>query len=195
METTAPHWPGGSLNHGRRCGIFNGSSFPVFISPADDQGNSLKYYGQLSYIPNSAAFSDNTFKLALLSADGTKNNIGNNNLFPTSFTYGEYDSNNITTNLLSSFYAGVLSANFTNSFESIGVTTNFSLSTAYTKIQAPFTINPVVLSAFGFVMDSDGFSKYIEGLYLFNYYPEFIEYNLMKVNENFDYVEALNSFI
>ena len=174
--------------------MFNGSSFPVFISPADDQGNSLKYYGQLSYIPNSAAFSDNTFKLALLSADGTKNNIGNNNLFPTSFTYGEYDSNNITTNLLSSFYAGVLSANFTNSFESIGVTTNFSLSTAYTKIQAPFTINPVVLSAFGFVMDSDGFSKYIEGLYLFNYYPEFIEYNLMKVNENFDYVEALKSY-
>jgi hypothetical protein len=102
--------------------MFNGSSFPVFISTADDQGNPLKYYNQLSYIPNRAAFSDNTFKLVLLSADGTKNNIGNNNLFPTSFTYGEYDSNNITTNLLSSFYAGVLSANFTNSFESIGVT-------------------------------------------------------------------------
>jgi len=174
--------------------MFNGASFPVFIAPADDEGNILKYYDKLNYIPNSAAFADNTFKLALLSADGTKNNIGNNNLFPTKFTFGDYNSNNISTNSVSSFYAGVLSANFTNSFESIGVTTNFSLSTAYTNIQNPFTINPVVLSAFGFVRDTDGAPFYIEGLYLFNYYPEFIEYNLMKINEDFDYVEALKSY-
>ena len=174
--------------------MFNGASFPVFIAPADDEGNILKYYDKLNYIPNSAAFAVNTFKLALLSADGTKNNIGNNNLFPTRFTFGDYSSNNITTNLLSSFYAGVLSASFTDSFESIGVTTNFSLSTMYSNIQSRFTINPVVLSAFGVATDTDGVDFYIEGLYLFNYYPEFIEYNLMKINEDFDYVEALKSY-
>lgn len=174
--------------------MFNGASFPVFIAPADNEGNILKYYNKLSYIPVSAAFAVNTFKLALLSADGTKDNLGNNNLYPTRFTFSEYNSNNITTNLLSSFYAGVLSASFTDSFESIGVTTNFSLSTMYSNIQSRFTINPVVLSAFGVATDTDGVDFYIEGLYLFNYYPEFIEYNLMKINEDFDYVEALKSY-
>ena len=61
--------------------MINGTSFPLFIAPADEQGNILKYYGQLNYIPNSAAFGLNTFKLALLSADGTKDSNGNNNLF------------------------------------------------------------------------------------------------------------------
>lgn len=174
--------------------MFNGTSFPLFVAPADSEGNILKYYGQLNYIPNSATITSNTFKLALLSADGTKDALGNNNLFPTNFKFTDYQSNNITTELLSSFYAGILSASYTNSFDSIGVTTNFSLSTAYSNIQVPYVINPVVLSAFGFAEDLDGFGKYIEGLYLFNYYPEYVEYNIMKINENFDYVETLKSY-
>ena len=174
--------------------MFNGTSFPLFVAPADNQGNILKYYGQLNYIPTSATITSNTFKLALLSADGTKDAFGNNNLFPTNFQYNAYDSNNITTALLSSFYAGVLSANYTNSFATIGATTNFSLSTAYTNIQVPFVINPVVLSAFGNAMEPDGVNRFIEGIYVFNYYPEYVEYNIMKINENFDYVEALKSY-
>jgi len=174
--------------------MINGTSFPLFIAPADEQGNILKYYGQLNYIPNSAAFGLNTFKLALLSADGTKDSNGNNNLFPTPFKYIPYSGNNITTSLLSSFYAGVLSANYTSSFETIGVTTNFSLSTNYSNVQVPYAVNPVVLSAFGYVIDADGFDEYIEGLYVFNYYPEYVEYNIMKINENFDYVETLKSY-
>lgn len=174
--------------------MFNGTSFPLFIAPADSEGNILKYYGQLNYIPNSATITPNTFKLALLSADGTKNALGNNNLFPTNFVFTEYQSNNITTDLLSSFYAGVLSASYTNSFNSIGVTTNFSLSTAYSNIQSPFVINPVVLSAFGYAEDIDSVGRYVEGLYLFNYYPEYVDYNIMKINENFDYVETLKSY-
>ena len=174
--------------------IINGTSFPVFIAPADSEGNLLKYYGKLNYISQTAPITVNTFKLALLSADGTKDSFGNNNLFPTRFEFSPYNSNNITTSLLSSFYAGVLSATFTNSFTGAGVTTNFSLSTQYSNVQVPFAINPVVLSAFGFAMDLDGFGKYIEGLYVFNYYPEYVEYNIMKINENFDYVEALKSY-
>lgn len=174
--------------------MFNGTSFPLFIAPADNEGNILKYYGQMQYIPTSAAFAANTFKLALLSADGTKDANGNNNLYPTPFQYDTYQGNNISTALISSFYAGVLSANYLSSFESIGVTTNFSLSTIYNTLQAQFAVNPVVLSAFGYAMDLDGFGKYIEGLYLFNYYPEYVEYNIMKINENFDYVEALKSY-
>lgn len=174
--------------------MFNGTSFPLFIAPADSEGNILKYYGQMNYLPTSSAFITNSFKLALLSADGTKNALGNNNLFSTNFQYDAYEGNNISTILLSSFYAGILSASYTNNFETIGATTNFSLSTAYTTLQAPFAVNPVVLSAFGFVRDTDGTPFYIEGLYLFNYYPEYIEYNIMKINENFDYVEALKSY-
>ena len=174
--------------------MFNGTSFPLFIAPADSEGNILKYYGQMNYIPASATISSNSFKLALLSADGTKDVFGNNNLKPTNFQYVPYDANNISTTLLSSFYAGVLSANYTNSFASIGATTNFSLSTAYTNIQIPLAVNPVVLSAFGFARDTDGFGQYIEGIYVFNYYPEYVEYNIMKINENFDYVEALKSY-
>ena len=174
--------------------MFNGTSFPLFVAPADNEGNILKYYGQLNYIPASATISTNTFKLALLSADGTKDAFGNNNLFPTNFQYNAYDSNNITTALLSSFYAGVLSANYTNSFASIGATTNFSLSTAYSNIQIPLAVNPVVLSAFGNAMEPDGLNRFIEGIYVFNYYPEYVEYNIMKINENFDYVEALKSY-
>jgi hypothetical protein len=174
--------------------MFNGTSFPLFIAPADSEGNILKYYGQMNYLPTSSAFITNSFKLALLSADGSKNALGNNNLFPTNFQYDAYEGNNISTILLSSFYAGVLSASYTNNFETIGATTNFSLSTAYTTLQAPFAVNPVVLSAFGFVRDTDGAPFFIEGLYLFNYYPEYIEYNIMKINENFDYVEALKSY-
>jgi len=174
--------------------MFNGTSFPLFVAPADNQGNILKYYGQLNYIPASATISNNTFKLALLSADGTKDEFGNNNLFPTNFQYNAYNSNNITTALLSGFYTGVLSANYTNSFATIGATTNFSLSTSYTNIQVPLVINPVVLSAFGNAMEPDGFNSFIEGIYVFNYYPEYVEYNIMKINENFDYVEALKSY-
>jgi len=174
--------------------MFNGTSFPLFVAPADSEGNILKYYGQLNYIPASATISTNTFKLALLSADGTKDAFGNNNLFPTNFQFLPYQGNNISTVLLSSFYAGVLSASYTNSFATIGATTNFSLSTTYSNIQAPYVVNPVVLSAFGFAMDTDGFGQYIEGLYLFNYYPEYVEYNIMKINENFDYVETLKSY-
>lgn len=174
--------------------MFNGTSFPLFIAPADSEGNILKYYGKMNYIPTSAAFAANTFKLALLSADGTKDALGNNNLVPTNFQYLNYEGNNISTALISSFYAGVLSANYTNSFDTIGVTTNFALSTNYSTLQAPYAINPVVLSAFGYAMDLDGFGKYIEGLYLFNYYPEYPEYNIMKINEDFDYVETLKSY-
>jgi len=174
--------------------MFNGTSFPLFVAPADNQGNILKYYGQLNYIPASATISNNTFKLALLSADGTKDAFGNNNLFPTNFQFNAYNSNNITTALLSSFYTGVLSANYTNSFATIGATTNFSLSTSYTNIQVPLVINPVVLSAFGNAIEPDGFNSFIEGIYVFNYYPEYVEYNIMKINENFDYVEALKSY-
>ena len=174
--------------------MFNGTSFPLFVAPADSQGNILKYYGKMQYIPDSAPFAANTFKLALLSADGSIDSNGNFNLFPTNFSYGNYTGNNISTALISSFYAGVLSATYTSSFDSLGVTTNFALSTQYINLQAPFSINPVVLSAFGYAMEPDGFGKYIEGLYLFNYYPEYVEYNIMKINENFDYVETLKSY-
>ena len=174
--------------------MFNGTSFPLFIAPADEQGNILKYYGKMTYLPTSAAFISNSFKLALLSADGTKDFLGNNNLKPTNFSLQNYLGNNISTNTISSFYAGVLSASFTSSFTGAGVTTNFSLSTDYLSVQVPYAVNPVVLSAFGYVIDTDGFDKFIEGLYVFNYYPENVEYNIMKINENFDYVETLKSY-
>lgn len=174
--------------------IINGTSFPVFVAPADSEGNLLKYYGQLDYISQSAPITANTFKLALLSADGTKDSLGNNKLYPTRFEFTPYNSNNITTSLLSSFYAGVLSATFTDSFTGAGVTTNFSLSTQYSNVQVPFAISPVVLSAFGYAMDLDGLGRYIEGIYVFNYYSEYIDYNIMKINENFDYVETLKSY-
>ena len=43
-------------------------------------------------------------------------------------------------------------------------------------------------------MDLDGLGRYIEGIYVFNYYSEYIDYNIMKINENFDYVETLKSY-
>ena len=174
--------------------MFNGTSFPLFIAPADSEGNILKYYGKMNYIPTSAAFTANTFKLALLSADGTIDALGNNNLVPTKFQYLPYQGNNLSTSLISSFYCGVLSANYTNNFATIGVTTNFSLSTQYSNTQSQYNVNPVLLSAFGYVIDTDGFDTFIEGVYLFNYYPEYMEYNIMKINENFDYVETLKSY-
>lgn len=174
--------------------MFNGSYFPVFIAPADEEGNILKYYGKMNYIPQSAAFGINTFKLALLSATGDVDNNGNNILEPTSFSFSEYVNDEIDTETLSTYYAGILSANYTSNFDSIGVVTNFYLSAYDQIISAPYTINPVILSAYGYVMDTDGFDKYIRGLYLFNYYPSSVLYNIMKVNENFDYVSALKSY-
>jgi len=175
--------------------MFNGSYFPVFIAPADSQGNILKYYGKMNYISQSTPFSAyNTFKLALLSATGAKDSSGNNILQPTNFQFLEYQNNEINTDTLSTYYAGVLSANFTANFNSLGAVTNFYLSAYNQVINEPYCINPVILSAFGIVIDSDGYDQYLNGVYLFNYYPNDVLYNVMKVNENFDYVETLKSY-
>jgi hypothetical protein len=175
--------------------LINGSFYPIFVTPADDEDNLLKYYGNIHYIPTSAAFNYNTFKLALLSADGTKDVNGNNNLKPTNFQIIPYENNEINTTAISSFFIGALSTTYTDSFKSIGVTTNFYLSTINNNIvSAPFSINPVVLSAFGLARDTDGFTKYVEGIYLFNYYPRDLLFNVMKINENFDYVKTLKSY-
>lgn len=174
--------------------MFNGSYFPLFVAPADSQGNILKYYGKMDYIPQSAAFGYNTFKLALLSATGTKDSSGNNILSPTNFKFLEYKNNEINTSTLSTYYAGVLSATLTDSFKSLGVVSNFYLSSYNQIISEPFCINPVILSAYGLVIDTDGYNQYISGVYLLNYYPSDIIYNIMKINENFDYVSTLKSY-
>lgn len=174
--------------------MYNGSYFPVFIAPADEEGNILKYYGKINYIPQSAAFGINTFKLALLSATGAVDNNGNNVLAPTNFSFLDYENQEIDTDTLSTYYAGVLSASYTQSFSSLGTVTNFYLSSYEQVISVPYSINPVVLSAYGYVMDTDGFAKFISGIYLLNYYPNEVLYNIMKVNENFDYVSTLKSY-
>lgn len=182
--------------------LINGASYPLFFSPADNEGNILKYFPPLSAISlNETLSAPGTIKISILSAD---NNgvLGDAN---NSFSYHTYDSVDINVDTLSGFYITVLSADYTANFSNTGPVTNFYLSTYSTEIPVPiagtsiinepFCINPIILSAAALVRDNvDGTIFFLTGIYLLNYYPENIAYNIMKLNENFNYVDTLKSY-
>lgn len=182
--------------------LFNGSQYPTFIGIRDSFNNNLKYFPKLTLVSRTDTLTANTIKVALLSAGSQQSGgagdnvylVGDLSLVQTSLS--SYQSNTVDLDTLSSFAVTVLSTDYDPSFEFSGVFNTI------TVIQHPIyetrrtAFNPCVLSATG-VISVDGTSANninLNGLLIENYYPNYIQYDILKQNENFDYTSTLKSY-
>lgn len=186
--------------------LYNGSRYPLFVGLLDDKNNWLKYYPKIDIIGLNDTLSANTMKIVMLSAaDTSKAVLTDSDFDVVPYSIQPYSGNAVDVDTMSSFGVCDLSASyipnnlfsFNNFRNDVTVRYNTSLVFYATKFNESIqnTTNLFVLSAVCLFPNNILLPyRAVGGVTLGNYYPNSIGDDIMKINENFDYVQTLKSY-